>query len=163
VRLELKLLAIWAYCVGIALWTPAIGLQIAYVFLQPMDILVLLGLPFLFVFWRTIPVASVSIVALGSISAVLSFKADGIVMVLIYYLALISPFLLLVAIAAMQPHATKMFFSGFLTGLSISVILNAVQLVFGAEHFDFPPNGLKPPASSRSASANLLLIFSPEF
>jgi acyl-CoA hydrolase len=27
----------------------------------------------------------------------------------------------------------------------------------------FPPNGLKPPASSRSASANLLLIFSPEF
>ena len=29
--------------------------------------------------------------------------------------------------------------------------------------FDFPPNGSKPPASSRSASANLLLIFSPEF
>ena len=28
---------------------------------------------------------------------------------------------------------------------------------------DFPPNGLKPPASSRSASANLSLIFSPEF
>jgi hypothetical protein len=27
----------------------------------------------------------------------------------------------------------------------------------------FPPNGLKPPASSRSASANLSLIFSPEF
>ncbi|MFT5639122.1 MAG: hypothetical protein ACI861_001948, partial [Paracoccaceae bacterium] len=26
--------------------------------------------------------------------------------------------------------------------------------------FYFPPNGLKPPASSRSASANLLLIFS---
>jgi IS5 family transposase len=29
--------------------------------------------------------------------------------------------------------------------------------------FNFPPNGLKPPASSRSASANLSLIFSPEF
>ena len=29
--------------------------------------------------------------------------------------------------------------------------------------FHFPPNGLKPPASSRSASANLSLIFSPEF
>ena len=29
--------------------------------------------------------------------------------------------------------------------------------------FDFPPNGFKPPASSRSASANLSLIFSPEF
>jgi len=28
--------------------------------------------------------------------------------------------------------------------------------------FDFPPNGFKPPASSRSASANLSLIFSPE-
>ena len=27
----------------------------------------------------------------------------------------------------------------------------------------FPLNGSKPPASSRSASANLLLIFSPEF
>jgi uncharacterized membrane protein len=27
---------------------------------------------------------------------------------------------------------------------------------------DFPPNGFKPPASSRSASANLSLIFSPE-
>ncbi|WP_223428957.1 hypothetical protein [Tateyamaria pelophila] len=27
----------------------------------------------------------------------------------------------------------------------------------------FPPNGSKPPASSRSASANLSLIFSPEF
>ena len=27
----------------------------------------------------------------------------------------------------------------------------------------FPPNGLKPPASSRSASTNLSLIFSPEF
>jgi transposase len=27
----------------------------------------------------------------------------------------------------------------------------------------FPPNGFKPPASSRSASANLSLIFSPEF
>jgi len=29
--------------------------------------------------------------------------------------------------------------------------------------FDFPPIGDKPPASSRSASANLLMIFSPEF
>jgi len=29
--------------------------------------------------------------------------------------------------------------------------------------FDFPPNGAKPPASSRSASAKLSLIFSPEF
>ena len=28
---------------------------------------------------------------------------------------------------------------------------------------DFPPNGFKPPASSRSASSNLSLIFSPEF
>jgi acetylornithine deacetylase len=28
---------------------------------------------------------------------------------------------------------------------------------------DFPPNGSKPPASSRSALANLSLIFSPEF
>jgi hypothetical protein len=28
--------------------------------------------------------------------------------------------------------------------------------------FNFPPNGFKPPASSRSASANLSLIFSPE-
>ncbi|PHQ99868.1 MAG: hypothetical protein COB39_01485 [Marinosulfonomonas sp.] len=27
----------------------------------------------------------------------------------------------------------------------------------------FPPIGDKPPASSRSASANLLMIFSPEF
>jgi hypothetical protein len=27
----------------------------------------------------------------------------------------------------------------------------------------FPPNGLKSPASSRAASANLSLIFSPEF
>jgi hypothetical protein len=32
-----------------------------------------------------------------------------------------------------------------------------------AAYIHFPPNGLKPPASSRSASANLLLIFSPEF
>ena len=31
------------------------------------------------------------------------------------------------------------------------------------QEIDFPPNGLKPPASSRSASANLYLIFSPEF
>ncbi|WP_223428406.1 hypothetical protein [Tateyamaria pelophila] len=31
------------------------------------------------------------------------------------------------------------------------------------ESIDFPPNGSKPPASSRSASANLSLIFSPEF
>ena len=30
-------------------------------------------------------------------------------------------------------------------------------------YFHFPPNGLKSPASSRSASANLSLIFSPEF
>jgi hypothetical protein len=29
--------------------------------------------------------------------------------------------------------------------------------------FDFPPNGAKPPASSRSALANASLIFSPEF
>jgi hypothetical protein len=29
--------------------------------------------------------------------------------------------------------------------------------------FYFPPNGSKPPAFSRPASANLLLIFSPEF
>ena len=28
---------------------------------------------------------------------------------------------------------------------------------------DFPPNGFKPPASSRFASAKLSLIFSPEF
>jgi hypothetical protein len=30
-------------------------------------------------------------------------------------------------------------------------------------HIDFPPIGDKPPAFSRSASANLLMIFSPEF
>jgi NAD(P)-dependent dehydrogenase (short-subunit alcohol dehydrogenase family) len=31
-----------------------------------------------------------------------------------------------------------------------------------SRHINFPPNGFKPPASSRSASANLSLIFSPE-
>jgi hypothetical protein len=35
-------------------------------------------------------------------------------------------------------------------------------LDFVDPYFDFPPNGFKPPASSRSASANLSLIFSPE-
>ena len=139
-RLEVKLLAIWAYCVGVALWMPAIGLQFAFIFLQPMDVLVLLGLPFLFLFWRTLPVVSVSIVALGIISALLSFRADGAALVLIYYLALISPFLLLLAIVALQDAPTKLFFNGFLTGFSTSVILNAVQLVFGAEHFDFRNN-----------------------
>ena len=33
----------------------------------------------------------------------------------------------------------------------------------GPAVFDFPPNGFKPPAFSRFASANLSLIFSPEF
>lgn len=31
------------------------------------------------------------------------------------------------------------------------------------KEFYFPPNGSKPPASSRSALANFSLIFSPEF
>jgi hypothetical protein len=38
-----------------------------------------------------------------------------------------------------------------------------IALGMAKEGFDFPPNGFKPPASSRSASANLSLIFSPEF
>jgi len=40
-----------------------------------------------------------------------------------------------------------------------------VCMVFGdeAEVFHFPPIGFKPPASSRSASANLVLISPPEF
>jgi serralysin len=44
-----------------------------------------------------------------------------------------------------------------------SLTANALQAWENVTGINFPPNGLKPPASSRSASANLLLIFSPEF
>ena len=40
---------------------------------------------------------------------------------------------------------------------------NGVKLLDAFAGLYFPPNGFKPPASSRSASANLSLIFSPEF
>jgi len=53
--------------------------------------------------------------------------------------------------------------TGEANDLGGSVILHRVHSCMGTSMFDFPPNGFKPPASSRSASAKLSLIFSPEF
>ena len=55
----------------------------------------------------------------------------------------------------------ELFLDGPLQGLSLDD-LYVDSAPHGTETVYFPPNGFKPPASSRSASANLSLIFSPE-
>jgi hypothetical protein len=57
------------------------------------------------------------------------------------------------AITMAWPESSKMGFE---------VVIPAVDIPYKGDRFNFPPNGFKPPASSRSASANLSLIFSPE-
>jgi putative oxidoreductase len=65
--------------------------------------------------------------------------------------------------------AIHIFWSSFIVNYvngdfdTISAFWKDLAMIGGLIMVYFPPNGLKPPASSRSASANLLLIFSPEF
>ena len=76
---------------------------------------------------------------------------------------ILSPFLTQYRIPLLTDSEAKRLFSWLCVGttLGISTILFGVWI--RELGLNFPPIGDKPPASSRSASANLLMIFSPEF
>ncbi len=140
-RPDIWLLRLWAGLAGGLLWTPAIAVPGLPVPLQPLDLLVLGGLP-LFVVWvpRLAPAAAwVGITFIGSI--LLSFGiAGGNGLVLAHALVLALGFMGLIAAMAQSEPARRALVLGFLLGAFGSAVLFLAQIAVGAERLDFRTN-----------------------
>jgi hypothetical protein len=133
-------LSVLALGFGLTLWTPALGIGTGMVTLQPLDLLVLAGLPLIFrhhrVFERRLALLTLLLVS----SFALSFLAGGSPVVLVYYLLFTLPFLLLVFLIGSFSRATDWFLRGFLLGGAASALLFGLQIWLGAEALDFRSN-----------------------
>lgn len=140
-RPDRGILRLWAGLAGGLLWTPAIAVPGIQVPLQPLDILVLAGLP-LFVVWVPRFAQSAGWVGITFIGSVLlSFGvAGGNGLVLAHALVLALGFMGLVCALAQSEPARRALVLGFLMGAFGSAVLFAAQIALGAERLDFRSN-----------------------
>ena len=136
-----RLITAWACLAGLFLWVPAVGVPMVALPLQPMDFLVLAGVPLIAINWRKLCVRLGAIAMTFVASVGLSFfVAGGEMLVLLHALALALPFILLVGITLRYPNARLGFLNGFLIGAGGSVALFFAQILIGAEALDFRTN-----------------------
>lgn len=132
---------------GLLLWFPAIGLPAGPVFLQPADILTVLIYPLLLAYLPHLPSRVTIVTVLSTASAGMAALNGESVMILIYYLGFLAPFMAFIGIAFQFPQARRRFVQGFLAGATLSALLFLAQFAFGAEALDFRNNrsfGLAP-------------------
>ena len=138
---EQAALRLWALLAGIALWVPALGVPVGRLYLQPLDLLILLGLPLIPAFWRQFAGPSFWVLMPMAASLLLSWLVmGGIVLVLLWTFVLALPFVALAYLALSQPRARAAALRGFLIGATGSVLLFLAQITFGAEALDFRSN-----------------------
>ncbi len=139
-HLEQRALNWLALAFGLALWVPALGLPVSVVTLQPMDILVLVGIPLIIVFRRALPgrMAIVLLLLIGSFC--LSLWVGGSPAIFAYYGVFIVPFLLQTVIICRFDTSLRLLMIGFIVGGILSGLLFAAQMLLGAEDLDFRTN-----------------------
>lgn len=132
---------LWSLLAGLALWVPAFGIPFERVYLQPMDVLTLAGLPLLPAFWRQFTTSAFWIAAplMGSI-ALSWFAMGGEILVLLWTLVFALPFVALAYLALRVERARAAFLRGFLLGATASALLFLAQIIFGAEGLDYRSN-----------------------
>ena len=139
--LEYRILSAWAFLCGIALWLPALGIPVWRIYLQPLDFLILAGLPLLPVFWRQFTGSAFWVFAPLLASIALSWIAmGGSPVILAWTLCLAIPFIALAFVAMRCVASRHRLVQGFLVGAAVSTGLFLCQVTFGAEALDFRSN-----------------------
>lgn len=139
-RREEGYLSLFGWLVGLFLWCPALALPVGFIFLQPLDVLVLLSPPLLWRLRAVIPPRAIVLLVLFWVSIGLSYLQGGSLVILIYYIVFISLFLLLIGAIMTSRRAKNHLIAGFLIGGWLSFVLFAAQLWLGAEALDFRNN-----------------------
>jgi len=139
--IEYTLLPLWAIAAGFALWMPALGIPVWSLPMQPMDIVVLSGLPLLVAFLRAISRSAMFVLIPCAASVGLSWYAmGGQVLILGWTIIFALPFVALMTITLQSPLARRVFLQSFLIGAGVSVLLFIAQISFGAEGLDWRNN-----------------------
>ena len=138
---EHHVLAAWAFVAGIALWTPAIGIPLRRVYLQPLDILILAGLPLIAIFWRQFTRSAFFVLVPMMCSIALSWIAmGGSPMIMAWTVIFALPFTAISYLALRSGAGRRCLTQGFLLGAALSTVLFLCQIVIGAEVLDFRTN-----------------------
>jgi len=134
-------LSFWAFCVGAALWVPAIGLQFGFVFLQPMDLLALAGIPLVIVFIPRYTLGIHTVILLFCFSLFSAWAmSGGVFIVLLWTLLFACPTIILLSLVLQDPFSRLRCLQGFFIAAAGSVFLFFLQIIFGAETLDFRSN-----------------------
>ena len=126
--------------IGFFLWTPALGLPVGPMWLQPVDILIVLGYPTILAFLPQLPKKTALVILLSAASAFCAALNGGDFFILVYYLGFVTPFLLFIGVVASRPDTRKTFITFFALGGATSLALFTGLLVVGAENLDFRNN-----------------------
>lgn len=134
-------LEIWALGAGAALWIPAVGVPVRGLPLQPMDLVVLAGLPLIAVHRHEIETRFFWIALTLVASMTLSFiAAGGEALILAHGLGLILPFIVLMHLVGRQAGTRRWLMAGIFGAGFLSVLLFFGQIAIGAERLDFRSN-----------------------
>lgn len=134
-------LVVWARVAGLCLFLPALAIPGIALPLQPLDLVVLAGIPIAARRWAWLSRDISLVVASLFLSLGLCWVlVGGQVLVLAHGIGLVLPFLVLVFLTAGDHRAREAFLSGFLVGGSASIALFLAQIVVGAETLDFRTN-----------------------
>lgn len=169
--LHSRALRIWAKLAGIGLFVPALGLPGLHLPLQPLDALILCGLPLCLYHLRWVD-RRMGLVAISlALSLLLSLLlASGQALAAVHGFLFALPFLMLSYLVMRSAHAREALLRGLIIGGAISLGLFFAQIIFGAERLDYrsnpgfslPPQygrgfALFPEVSTFASHMNLLL------
>ena len=140
-RIEDRLLAAWAALAGLALWLPALGVPLGRILMQPMDLLVIAGLPLIPTFWRQFTGPAFWVLMPLPASLCLGwFAVGGQLLVLLWTLLFALPFLALMTLAFKRRLARTVLLKSLILGAGLSALLFLAQIAFGADRLDFRTN-----------------------
>ncbi|SLN69242.1 hypothetical protein [Roseisalinus antarcticus] len=139
-RTARDVLKVFASVLAFLLWVPAIGLPAGPIWLQPVDILVILAYPLIVTFLPQMPVRTGLMILFSMGASMISLLVGGEVMILIYYLGFVMPFMAVIGVIARAEDTRRAFIRGFVLGGACSALFFLLQFAVGAETLDFRTN-----------------------
>lgn len=125
------------FLIGILLWFPGIGFKIAFIYLQPIEILVLVWFIFYlfpsFILKGSLRLNNIFYMMFflflnWTISTILSTDHGNSIIYMLYYCGVIFPFMLLFYTIIKSSHKLVKFFTGFVYGGMLSSFVGIIQL-----------------------------------
>ncbi len=126
--------------IALFLWTPALGIPVGPLWLQPVDFLVVLSYPLVIAYLPQLPKWSALVIAISIGSALLATLNSGDPFIFLYYLGFVTPFMMLLGVIASRPDTRRIFVSFFAIGGTASMALFLAQILIGADALDFRTN-----------------------